>query len=200
MPRIKDTSVEAVKNAADIVALVEARTRLRKVGGRFTGLCPFHQEKTPSFSVSPDRGTYHCFGCGVGGDAISFVQETEGVDFVGTKRFRYGLGRSVERRLQVTGIDLQKALKGAEEPILVSRKSALTRPGGQFCTRREASSAQNLLNVIDGGTLTDHEFGGDLLIRIPARHKRSDVPLAGSECFAAQLTFDMSDARHLRRP
>ena len=83
MARIKDTSVEAVKDAADIVALVEARVRLRKVGGRYTGLCPFHQEKTPSFSVSPDRGTYHCFGCGVGGDAISFVQETEGVDFVG---------------------------------------------------------------------------------------------------------------------
>jgi DNA primase len=83
LARIKDTSVEAVKNAADIVALVEARTRLRKVGGRYTGLCPFHQEKTPSFSVSPDRGTYHCFGCGAGGDSITFVQETEGVDFVG---------------------------------------------------------------------------------------------------------------------
>ena len=83
MARIKDTSVEAVKQAADIVALVEARTRLRKVGGRYTGLCPFHQEKTPSFSVSPDRGTYHCFGCGVGGDSISFVEEIEGVDFVG---------------------------------------------------------------------------------------------------------------------
>jgi DNA primase len=83
MARIKDASVEAVKNAADIVALVEARTRLRKVGGRYTGLCPFHQEKTPSFSVSPDRGTYHCFGCGVGGDAITFVEETEGLDFVG---------------------------------------------------------------------------------------------------------------------
>jgi DNA primase len=81
--RIKDASVEAVKNAADIVALVEARTRLRKVGGRYTGLCPFHQEKTPSFSVSPDRGTYHCFGCGVGGDAITFVQESESLDFVG---------------------------------------------------------------------------------------------------------------------
>jgi DNA primase len=81
--RIKDASVEAVKQAADIVVIVEARTRLRKVGGRYTGLCPFHQEKTPSFSVSPDRGTYHCFGCGVGGDAISFVEETEGVDFVG---------------------------------------------------------------------------------------------------------------------
>ena len=84
MARIKDTSVEAVKNAADIVVLVEERIRLRKVGGRYTGLCPFHQEKSPSFSVSPDRGTYHCFGCGVGGDAIAFVQELEGLDFVGT--------------------------------------------------------------------------------------------------------------------
>ena len=83
MARIKDTSVEAVKAAANIVDLVEARTRLRKVGGRYTGLCPFHQEKTPSFSVSPDRGTYHCFGCGVGGDSISFVREIEGLDFVG---------------------------------------------------------------------------------------------------------------------
>jgi DNA primase len=81
--RIKDTSVEAVKAAANIVDLVEGRTRLRKVGARYTGLCPFHQEKTPSFSVSPDRGTYHCFGCGVGGDSISFVRETEGLDFVG---------------------------------------------------------------------------------------------------------------------
>jgi DNA primase len=83
LARLKDESVEAVKAAANIVDLVEARTRLRKVGGRYTGLCPFHEERTPSFSVSPDRGTYHCFGCGVGGDAISFVRETEGLDFVG---------------------------------------------------------------------------------------------------------------------
>src|SRR5205085_274482 len=78
--------VETSEQAGDIRQsdeLVEARTRLRKVGGRYTGLCPFHQERTPSFSVSPDRGTYHCFGCGAGGDAISFVEETEGVDFVG---------------------------------------------------------------------------------------------------------------------
>jgi DNA primase len=81
--RIKDTSVDAVKAAANIVDLVEARTRLRKVGARYTGLCPFHQEKTPSFSVSPERGTYYCFGCGVGGDSISFVREMEGLDFVG---------------------------------------------------------------------------------------------------------------------
>jgi DNA primase len=81
--RIKDSSVEAVKAAVDIVAVVEGRTRLRKQGASLKGLCPFHQEKTPSFSVMPDRGIYHCFGCGEGGDAIDFVEKTEGVDFVG---------------------------------------------------------------------------------------------------------------------
>src|ERR671935_182003 len=81
--RIKDSSVEAVKAAVDIVAVVEGRTRLRKQGASLKGLCPFHQEKTPSFSVMPDRGTYHCFGCGEGGDAIDFVEKMEGVDFVG---------------------------------------------------------------------------------------------------------------------
>ena len=84
MARIKDTSVDAVKATANVVKdLVEARTRLRKVGSRYTGLCRFHQEKTPSFSVSPDRGTYYCFGCQAGGDAISFVREAESLDFVG---------------------------------------------------------------------------------------------------------------------
>jgi DNA primase catalytic core len=83
MARIKDASVEAVKQAADIVTLVEGYTRLRKSGSRLVGLCPFHQEKTPSFGVSPDRGTFKCFGCGEGGDAIAFVEKQENLDFVG---------------------------------------------------------------------------------------------------------------------
>ena len=87
MARIKDTSVEAVKAAADIVQLVEGYTRLRKSGARFVGLCPFHQERTPSFGVSPDRGTFKCFGCGEGGDAISFVEKRENLDFVGAIEF-----------------------------------------------------------------------------------------------------------------
>jgi DNA primase len=63
--------------------VVGARTQLKKSGARYLGLCPFHQERTPSFSVSAEKGTYHCFGCGVGGDTIRFVQETEQLDFVG---------------------------------------------------------------------------------------------------------------------
>jgi DNA primase len=81
--RIKDTSVEMVKATTDIVTLVEAYTRLRKSGSRYVGLCPFHQEKTPSFGVTPDRGTFKCFGCGEGGDAITFVEKKENLDFVG---------------------------------------------------------------------------------------------------------------------
>jgi len=83
MARIKDSSIEAVKAAADFVAVVEERTQLRKSGARLVGRCPFHEERTPSFSVNPAEGLYYCFGCHKGGDMIAFVRETQGVDFVG---------------------------------------------------------------------------------------------------------------------
>jgi DNA primase len=81
VPRIKDESVEAVKAAIDMVELVGARTQLKRAGGRYTGRCPFHEERTPSFSVNPQDKLYYCFGCGAGGDAITFVRETEQLDF-----------------------------------------------------------------------------------------------------------------------
>jgi DNA primase len=80
--RIKDTSVAEVKAAADIVEVVSARTSLRRASSaRFTGRCPFHEERTPSFSVDPVEKLYYCFGCGKGGDVVRFVQETENLDF-----------------------------------------------------------------------------------------------------------------------
>jgi DNA primase len=97
MARIKDSSVAEVKAAADIVEVVSQRTALRRVSGaRFTGRCPFHDEKTPSFSVDPVNKLYHCFGCGKGGDVVRFVQEAENLDFVGAiealaERFRVTL-------------------------------------------------------------------------------------------------------------
>src|SRR5436305_1337645 len=81
MARIKDASVEEVKGAADMVAVVSARTQLRKTGGRYMGRCPFHDERTPSFSVNPTDKLYYCFGCGAKGDLITFVRETEQLDF-----------------------------------------------------------------------------------------------------------------------
>jgi DNA primase len=78
---IRDASVREAVEAADMVEVVSARTQLRRSGARYTGLCPFHDEKTPSFSVNPADKLYFCFGCGKGGDIISFVRETEQLDF-----------------------------------------------------------------------------------------------------------------------
>ncbi|MHB9150236.1 MAG: DNA primase [Thermoleophilia bacterium] len=83
-PFIKDASVEAVLAAADIVDVVSGYTSLRKRGATHTGLCPFHQEKTPSFSVSADKGLYYCFGCGEGGNVFTFLQRLENLSFVET--------------------------------------------------------------------------------------------------------------------
>ena len=74
-------SVERVKEASDVVEVISAYTDLRRSGMRFTGLCPFHDERSPSFSVDPTEKLYHCFGCGVGGDVIKFVEEKEGLGF-----------------------------------------------------------------------------------------------------------------------
>ena len=96
MARIKEASVREVVAAADMVEVVSGRTSLRKAGARYSGRCPFHEERTPSFSVNPADKLYHCFGCGKGGDVITFVRETESLDFAGAvewlaERFRVAL-------------------------------------------------------------------------------------------------------------
>jgi len=97
MARIKDQSVRDVVAAANIVDVVGLRTSLRKSSGtRYMGRCPFHDERSASFSVNSDLNLYHCFGCGKGGDVVTFVRETEGLDFVGAiewlaERFRVTL-------------------------------------------------------------------------------------------------------------
>jgi len=88
--------VEQLKSSIDIVKVAGEYVRLKRLGatGRYVGLCPFHQEKTPSFNVNQTRQFYKCFGCGVGGDAIKFVEEIEGLSFWETVKMlaeRYGI-------------------------------------------------------------------------------------------------------------
>lgn len=80
---IADDDIVKVRESIDIVQLISQYTQLKRVGRRFAGLCPFHGEKTPSFSVNHELGLYHCFGCQQSGDAITFVREIEHLDFVG---------------------------------------------------------------------------------------------------------------------
>jgi DNA primase len=93
---ILDDDIARVRESTDLVALASEHLALKRVGQRYTGLCPFHPEKTPSFSINPEAGLYYCFGCGASGDAITFVREVEHLDFVD----------AVERLASRAGIEL----------------------------------------------------------------------------------------------
>lgn len=95
MSRFTPDTIDRVRSASDMVEIVSAHTDLKRAGGgRYTGLCPFHDERTPSFSVNAAEKLFHCFGCGVGGDLFEFVMSTESVDFptaVESLAERYGV-------------------------------------------------------------------------------------------------------------
>jgi DNA primase len=80
-PRYAPDDVDQVRERADIVEIISEHVRLRKAGKSYKGLCPFHQEKTPSFTVDPDKGVYYCFGCQAGGSVFTFIEQTEGLSF-----------------------------------------------------------------------------------------------------------------------
>lgn len=82
MARIPQEKIEEIRLSADIVSYISKYVRLKKSGRNFMGLCPFHKEKTPSFSVSPEKKIYHCFGCHKGGDVIGFLMEVEKISYI----------------------------------------------------------------------------------------------------------------------
>ena len=77
------SSVDKIKERLGIVDVIGSYIKLERAGNNFKARCPFHNEKTPSFFVSPERSSYYCFGCGVKGDIFTFVEEFEGLDFRG---------------------------------------------------------------------------------------------------------------------
>jgi len=111
---ILDEDVARVRDASDLVALASEHLALKRVGSRFVGLCPFHAEKTPSFSINPTMGRYWCFGCQASGDAITFVREVEHLDFV----------EAVERLASRAGITLRHDDKAVAKDR--TRKQRLT--------------------------------------------------------------------------
>ena len=120
MSGFSSASIERVKEAADIVEIVSAYTDLRRSGVRFTGLCPFHDERSPSFSVNPQEKLYHCFGCGVGGDVIKFVEEKEGLPFpdaVEALADRYGV--ELEREQEDPRAQEQRRVRARLSELLV---------------------------------------------------------------------------------
>jgi DNA primase len=118
-------SKDRVRDAVDFVELVSARTELRRAGpARYEGLCPFHDERTPSFGIDPGQKVYYCFGCQAAGDVFTFVQETEGVDFKGALELladRYGV--ELEREQEDPG-DAERRRRRERLLELLARTSA----------------------------------------------------------------------------
>ena len=207
MARIKDTSVEAVKAAAEILPLVEDYVRLRKSGGTYKGLCPFHQERTPSFTVSPARGTYKCFGCGEGGDAISFVERLEQVDFVGAieslaKRFGVTIeyeeispeAEQQRRRRERLGQVLERATAFYERVLWESESGAFAREylasrglGEEVCRKFRLGYAPEGATLsrraLQEGYTREELLGAGLSNR------------SGNDYFQRRLLFPLADAR-----
>ncbi len=114
--RINDEDIQALKERLDIVDVIQPYTALKRAGGGHMGRCPFHDEKSASFSVQQGRGFYHCFGCGVGGDAIKFVQEIEGLSFA----------ESVEKLARQFGVTLRyQELRPGQRKALGKRTRVL---------------------------------------------------------------------------
>ncbi|MEG9225351.1 DNA primase [Aeromicrobium sp. Sec7.5] len=138
MPRIKDEDIQLVRERARIDEVVESYVTLRNAGGGARkGLCPFHDEKSPSFNVRPAQGFYHCFGCGVGGDSIKFLMEIEGLPFA----------EAVERLATKYGIQLRydedaRPTGPKRDPRQRQRLLEAHRYAGEFYAQQLGSSAE----------------------------------------------------------
>jgi len=207
MSRIKDSSVDEVKAAADMVSVVSARSPLRKAGARYVGRCPFHEERTPSFSVNAVDKLYYCFGCGAKGDLITFVRETEQLDFAGAiewlaDRFNVQIEyeetspeqdarrRRRERLLEV----LEAAASFYERYLWDSQAGSLARDYLAGRGLGEEVCRQYRLGLAPGGsTLTrkalERGFTRDELLAAGLGNRR------GNDYFFGRLLFPLADAR-----
>jgi DNA primase len=207
MALIKPASVREVVEAADMVEIVSAKTQLRRVGGRWTGRCPFHEERTPSFSVNPVGKLYHCFGCGAGGDVITFVRETEGLDFVQAVEWLADRHR-VELEYEESSPEHEQGRRRRER--LLDLLDATARYYERYLW--EASAGEPVREYLAGrglGEETCREFrlglspGGDRMPRGAREKGYSAQELAaaglvnrrGNDYFAGRLVFPLADAR-----
>jgi DNA primase len=126
-----DEVKEQVRSAVDIVQIVGERVALRRVGRRYSGLCPFHQERTPSFTVNPEWQIWHCFGCGKGGDVFSFLMELDKVTFPeALKELAERAGIELPRREATAGSELRDRLHQANALARDFFRAELLTPAG----------------------------------------------------------------------
>ncbi|MDQ7063874.1 MAG: DNA primase [candidate division KSB1 bacterium] len=154
MPIIPENIVEEVRMASDIVDVVSDYVALKQKGRNFFGLCPFHPEKTPSFSVNPEKQIFHCFGCGTGGNVFTFIMKEEGVNFPEAVRIlAKRAGIAIPEPEEATDVNLQvrEALYHINEMAMAFYEQQLFSPAG-----REALKYLHSRGFTDEGIRTFH--------------------------------------------
>jgi DNA primase len=130
------SQIDEIKSRLDIVDLIGESVKLRRSGKNYSGLCPFHNEKTPSFIVSPDRQTWHCFGqCSEGGDIFKFVMKKEGWDFKEALSYlaqRAGVKLEAYRAEKPEEKEAHERLRGLLEEAATFYRHHLATPAGKF--------------------------------------------------------------------
>jgi DNA primase len=142
MALISSESLDRLKGTVDIVEVISAHTDLRRQGVRWVGLCPFHDERTPSFSVDAQDKLYHCFGCGVGGDVIKFVEEKDGL----------GFAEAVELLADRYGVELEREQEDPRAEAQRQRRRRLQ----QLLERSAAYYANFLWEAKEAGKARDY--------------------------------------------
>ncbi|HEX3255657.1 MAG TPA: DNA primase, partial [Gaiellaceae bacterium] len=207
MALIKKSSIEDVVAAADMVDVVQGRTQLRKSGARWVGLCPFHSEKTPSFGINPVEKLFYCHGCHKGGDLITFIRETEGLDFA----------QAVEWLADRTGTQLEYEETSPAQEAMRKRRDrleSLLEDAASFYSRYlwDTSAGEPVRAYLVERGLSEEvcrDFrlglspGGDrLAAKARAKGYSQEELLAaglvnrrGNDYFAGRLVFPLSNAR-----
>ncbi|MFA7256447.1 MAG: DNA primase [Kiritimatiellales bacterium] len=156
MKQIPRETIEEIRSRNDIADVIGSYLSLKNAGTRFKALCPFHKEKSPSFTVSPDRQIYHCFGCGAGGDVIRFVQEYEKVDFMTALQMladRCGMELSFEEGGEGSGADKRKLFQIHEGVAQLYHRILLEHESG------EAGRAYLATRALKPETIKDFQIG-----------------------------------------
>jgi DNA primase len=174
--------VDHLKSSVDIVRTVGEYVRLRKIGARYSGLCPFHTEKTPSFSVNPSIGIFICFGCGKKGDVLTFVQEIEQLTFYETLKLlaeRNGIPMPTKRERSDPDSDLRGAVYEIHELAAAAFKEMLWGPNGGEAREylRKRGLSQRVAEEFGLG-LADRA-GQDLLRRLKPRFSNEQLEASG---------------------
>ncbi|NCW82130.1 MAG: hypothetical protein EBV68_09700 [Betaproteobacteria bacterium] len=128
---IPQSFIQELLDRTDVVEVVGAHVRLKKTGANFSGLCPFHGEKTPSFTVSPTKQFYHCFGCGAHGSAIGFLMEHLGMGYV----------EAIETLASQQGLSVPREREAKPEQAIDERKTMLEAMAKACDFYREASES-----------------------------------------------------------